>query len=353
MTKKMDHDVTASKSACSAFSFPVLIGDIGGTNARFALVKKPGAPYQEVTSLKVQDFDNAVDAIGAVLEHYTNKPASAFFAVAAPVDNIRPELTNADWILDADEIGKIHGFRQIALINDFPPVAASLPSLVADRDMFSLGHAASSGKTGTKLVIGVGTGCGASALIPVGDRLLLQPTEIGHTSLGPEGLLQHSLWPFLITDDAPQISVETLLSGQGLLRLYQGLQHLDNDNHSGGSPATPAGVLDALSKDDPIAHSTIEVFTSLLARIAGDLALLFQAHGGVYIGGGVVPRLLNVLDSCAFRYDFENRPPLQGYLRAIPTYVITHENPALSGLAALVSDPQRFIAPSVFWLSGR
>ena len=328
------------------FEFPVLVGDIGGTNARFALVSEPGGAYHSLTCIKLKDYKSPVEAIGSVLTHYPVRPASAFLAVAAPVEDTCVELTNANWIIDADLIGKAHGFKQIALINDFPPVAAALSSLERHKDMLCLGDISpTSSDEKTKFVIGVGTGCGGSALIPVNNQWLLQPTEIGHTHLGPEGLLEQTLWPFL-QDDTQPMSVETLLSGQGLLRLYQALHRLDS-SHSDAS--SPGQVLEALQNKDPVARSTIDIFTSLLARVAGDMALLFQASEGIYIAGGVIPRFINAINKEAFRSSFENKPPFQNYLKNIPTFIITEEYPALSGLATLVACPQKFITPAVYW----
>jgi glucokinase len=274
------------------------------------------------------------------------RPASAFFAIAGPVEGPCVPLTNAPWILDAAEIGTACGFDSVSLINDFPPVAAALPFLEAGKDTVVIGDVPFGETVRPRVVLGIGTGCGASAVIPVGGRLLLQATEIGHTHLGPEGEEEYGFWRYLEEIQSP-VSIETVLSGRGLVNLHRALVRLSGRT---SEVDAPHGVLNAARAGDEAARKTLSVFTALLGRVAGDVALIFQARGGVYVGGGIVPRFVDFMDRSVFRGCFENKPPLNAYLSGIPTCVITEPFPALRGLAALASRPQLFCSPARSWV---
>ena len=179
--------IQTSSASLHTFAFPVLIGDIGGTNARFGIVSEPGAAFSLLEHVKVADYPNPESAIAAVLDKHRVVPASAFLAVAGPVEDTVVHLTNAPWIIDAEAIGKHCGLRSVSLINDFPPIAASLPHLEAEGGTRRIGPDCPALPGGACIAIGPGTGCGAAALAPAGDLRVLLPTEVGHTHLGPEG----------------------------------------------------------------------------------------------------------------------------------------------------------------------
>lgn len=326
-------------------AFPVLVGDIGGTNGRFGLVSKPGEPPDYLQHVKVSDFKNPETAIASILPHFPEKPVSAFFAIAGQVEGTHVLMTNADWTFDAAVIGHVCGFQKVSVINDFPPIAVALISLEEKKHLKRIGPVRSPSQ-GVRVVIGAGTGCGASALIPVGDQYLLQPTEIGLTHLGPEGHQELTLWPHLIADLNGPMFVEAVLSGSGIVCLHNAFLR---QNRLEPSTLSPGTVLEAAGGGDQLAKETISVFLRILARVAGNLALIFQASGGVYIAGGIVPRLLSFLDEGQFRSEFENKPPLQDFLIQTSTFVIIEPLPALHGLATLAAAPQSFVAPVYHW----
>ncbi len=327
-----------------SFAFPVLTGDIGGTNARFGLVEAPGAEPVFLQRLAVADHPTPETAIDAVIKAFDIRPASAFLAVAGPVEGLSVAMTNAHWLVDAAMIGKRFGLHSVSLINDFPPIAAALSSLTEGNGAVRIGPDCPPQK-GACLAIGPGTGCGAAALVPAEDKLVLLPTEVGHTNLGPDGPEELALWPHIDSRGHP-ISVETLLCGPGLVTLHSAVLR-----HKGlpVEPCQPHEIIDYAQSGEQFAMRTLYLFARLLGRVAGDLALLFRATGGVYIAGGIAPRIVNILVGSEFREAFDNKPPLTDSMKTIPTLVITDPNPALRGLAAIVSAPHKHIIPAWHW----
>ncbi|MFH6782461.1 MULTISPECIES: glucokinase [Methylobacterium] len=326
------------------FEFPVLFGDIGGTNARFAVQEKPGAEPVVLAHEKTAAFPDPSAAIRAALEKSeVAPPRSAILAVAARVDGPAVHLTNAHWVIEGERIGRDFGLRSCRVVNDYVPVAAGAAALdPAGRDSTILEQI---GPTlcpdgGARLVLGPGTGFGAAALVPYGKQLAIVSTEAGHVDFGPSDDEDFAFWPRLARIEG-RITVESLLSGPGLTRLHAGL---------GGGEMDPKDITErGLSGEDPAAQRTLRVFSRLLGRLCGDLALTFLATGGVYIGGGIAPRILDVLNEGAFRKAFEHKPPFSDRMCKIPTCVITIADPALTGLSALACQPDRFAYDGQHW----
>jgi glucokinase len=204
-----------------------------------------------------------------------------------------------------------------------------------------------SGDQGARLVLGPGTGFGAAALLPVGQRLVIVSTESGHVDFGPSSPAEFALWPQLEKVEG-RITVETLLSGPGLTRLHAGLHRLRT--RADGPRLDPAAITEAgLAGTDPDAAAALNLFAKLLGRVCGDLALTFLATGGVYIGGGIAPRIVKVLEESGFREAFERKAPFAEMMRQIPTSVITVHDPAFKGLAALANEGRRFVYHGQVW----
>lgn len=326
--------------------YPVLIGDIGGTNARFGLIKDPYSSIQFLASLKVVDYETPEKAILSVLSTIPQKPKSFFLALAAPITSPVIRMTNSHWLIDLEQLGISCGVQEITLINDFPPIGISLARMKYPQDLWEIGSSRLLRENDTCAIIGAGTGCGTTALIPVDNCWLLQPSEMGHTHLGPEGEDEQQLWNSLKQLTKGAVTVENLLSGSGLMRIYQAL-YIEKGIFS--SSLTPEDILKNAQNNDALSIQTIQLFLSILARVAGDLALIFQASGGVFIAGGIVPRILDFIEPGWFRNKFENKPPLERYLKNIPIYVITNPFPALYGLAELISRPEKYLVPTLQW----
>jgi glucokinase len=322
------------------FAFPVLLGDIGGTNARFGVLAAPGQAIELLPHTLTASAPSPVEAIRALLAtHAGPAPRSAIIAVATRVDKPVIRLTNAAWTIDAEAIASAFGLDRVVLVNDYTPVAASVVALDEAK-----GHLARLGpplpaRDGTRVVLGPGTGLGAGALVPIEDRLAIFATEAGHMEFGPSASDEMTLWP-LIDRVGGRVSAEVVLSGPGLLRLARALA-------GQGQEACPFGrpneVLDGARSGHPLGLEAVRLFARCLGRFAGDLALTFEAIGGVFIAGGIAPRMCDVLQEGGFREAFERKAPHDAWARQVPAFVITHPEPALLGLSAIVEDPKRFV----------
>jgi glucokinase len=263
-------------------------------------------------------------------------------AAAGPVVGRRATLSNArtaagTLTIDGDALARAFSLERGMLLNDFEALSLSLPFLPAE-GLVRLGGDDGRDDAGAPMVVvGPGTGLGVGALCPHQGRWLPIASEGGHASIGPATDDESALWPYL--GEGP-ISAEELLSGRGLSRLYRAAAAL---GRWAALDATPAAVTArALAGEEPAAAAAVQAFLALLARFAGDMALAFGARGGVFIGGGIVPRLLPAMDRSAFRTAFEGGGRSRGYLDAVPLGVVTAPDAALIGLGALALAPERF-----------
>jgi glucokinase len=331
------------------FQFPVLLGDIGGTNARFAVLPSPHAPVISLPRTLTALHATPSEAMTAVLQGQTcPEPRSALVAVATRVDDSVVRLTNAPWVIDAARICADLGLSRVVLVNDYVPMAVSLSALQPDRaDLARIGPELPM-STGVKLVLGPGTGLGAAALLSVGSRLAVQPMEAAHVDFGPSNEAEMALWPG-IERVGGRITAETVLSGPGLLRLYRACAHLRGRAAVLSSPEAVTRA--ALTGADGLATETLRLFVRLLGRFAGDLALIFGATGGLFLGSGIAPTIIPFLDTPDFRGSFEDKEPFAALLGRIPSFVIMHPEPAITGLARIASNPCGFILESHGWVS--
>ena len=308
-----------------------LLADIGGSKSRFALANPAGAPAR----MSVIENDTVADldaAVARYLEETGARPRAATLAVAGPVDGEEIALTNrASWRLRRREFAKRFGFSQLRVLNDFEAIAWALPQLGAaqTRPLGSpvVPHA------GVKVVLGPGTGLGVAALLPADGRWHVVASEGGHASFGPQAPDEIEVFARL-RQECGAVSAETVLSGSGLARLARAL----DPQAARHAPETIAAS--ALARE-PSAQAAARLFVRLLGRFAGGLALTFKALGGVYIAGGVASGLGPLLDEPQFRAAFEAHPPYQRLLEAIPTLLITCEEPGLIGCSAVASKQAR------------
>ena len=326
---------------------PVILGDIGGTYARFAVLLDAGPASLPIRRETAADATPSIAIKAALRSLEGPKPRSALLALAGRVDEPAVRLTNAPWIVDAAQIGGDLGLDRVMLVNDYAPVAAALLKLDQSRtgELARIGPPLPPGP-GPRLVIGPGTGLGIAALIPIGQCSLIQTTEAGHVEFGPSDDLEYSIWPFLerVHD---RVTAEAALSGPGLVRLHRALARARN---LVPSCVSPKDVMDkGRSGDDPLASETLRLFARLLGRYAGDLALTFGATGGVYVAGGIAPRMTDILNGGEFRNAFESKAPFGAVMQRIPAFVISHPEPAMVGLAALARTPERFVFEAHGW----
>lgn len=310
-----------------------LVGDIGGTNARFALVRngvgRPEliAPHSYLCSA----FGSAEEAVTAYLEEHQPgaRPRSAVLAVAGPIIDGAISFTNTDWRISEGAFSSAIKLEATKLINDYAALALAVP-LLSSGDAEVIGPDLPANPKATVAILGAGTGFGVSALVRNGEREAVLTTEGGHVSLAPVDELEVELWRIL-TLRYGRVSLERILSGPGLLELHGLLADIDGVEAVG---ATPRDVTQQAAAGSQSAIRTLDVFCAILGSVAGDFALAYGAQGGVFLGGGVSKHLLGALRRGRFRERFEDKGRFASYVRSIPTQVMLHpHNVAMMGAA--------------------
>lgn len=320
------------------FSFPVLVGDIGGTNARFAVVGEPGSPARAFEPVQIRRFGSIEEAIEcSVLDKTADRPASMMLAIAAPLVGQSFRLTNGEWVIDPEAMIRQFGLAEIVLMNDFGAQGLAALALGPDHLVeIGAGHMVDGHP---KVVIGPGTGLGIAFVVNVGGKWAVIPGEGGHIDIGPRTQREMELWPFLRKEEG-RMSAESAICGRGLENLYQAVCRKE----SVAVPRADASEISrlGLSGDDRHAGEAVSLFLTLLARVAGDMALLTLARGGIYIAGGIAAKMLPGIVRPDFRAEFENKAPHGAIMRSMPLRVMTHPTAALEGLAACVRQSGRF-----------
>ncbi len=307
-----------------------LVGDIGGTHARFACWSPMQNTFSQLHVQRCIDQPSLSAALHAYLSRLDFIPQRAALAVAAPVRGDAIALVNHPWQFSVTALRAAFGWSSLTVVNDFTALALAIPQLAVD-DHVSLGGPDQGDPRGAIAVLGPGTGLGVSGLIPHPQGFAVIQGEGGHRSLAPTTPAEWALAAAFAAQGP--VSLETLLCGEGLVRLYR---HFVGD---AGLSIHPPAIF-ARRFDDPMAQRAIESFCSLLGSAAGDLALTLGATGGVYLGGGLLPRLtLAELQHSPLRAQFENKGRYRAYLQTIPLTLITAEHPTLRGVATLFAQP--------------
>ncbi|HLG85532.1 MAG TPA: glucokinase [Bradyrhizobium sp.] len=310
----------------------VVLADIGGTNARFALMDR--GKIGPVQHLRVADFpgkDGVSDALAAFLssERSAEPPARAVFGVAGPIQNNRVAFTNSDWVVDGAELGKRFGLPCVKLLNDFEALGWSLPALEA-ADLLALGNQQPL-QGAPRLVIGPGTGFGAAGLFLQGPEPVVVVTEAGHATLPATSDREAEVIAEL-RRRMGHVSIEHVLSGSGIENLYHALAAVDGASVPGRDAAAITKA--ALDGSCATSRATLDMFCSLLGNVAGNLTLTFCAWGGVFIAGGIVPRFAAHLAATEFRTKFESKGRYEVYLRKVPTSIVMTPDISFIGLKA-------------------
>ena len=311
-----------------------LVGDIGGTNARFGLVSTDGALLHSRV-LADADYPGIAEAIDAYLAERDGlpRPQRGAIAIASPVAGDEVRMTNHPWAFSISGLQTRLGFQQLRVINDFTAQALALPHLKeGDRTVIGGGVALPGYPIG---VLGPGSGLGVSGLVPADGHWLPLAGEGGHATMPPISERESAVLGAL-RRHLDHVSAERVLSGPGLVNLYSALAAIDGVS---AQQYTAAQITDLeIGKRDSLCREATEMFCAMLGTVAGNLALTLGAKGGVYIGGGIVPRLGERFAASPFRQRFEAKGRLQEYLAAIPTYVVTHKLPAFLGCAAALME---------------
>jgi len=308
----------------------VLLGDIGATNARFALLTR-GA-LGSVAWIEVAQYPNFEDAVDALLKSRFDgvEVSHAVLAVAGPVESGRCNFTNCSWTVDARDIRKRFAFDTVRVVNDFEATALSLPHLGED-DLYRVGggravlHA-------PKVVLGPGSGLGVAGLVGDEGRWIVVPSEGGHATIAATTRREDTILAYL-RERFGHVSAERILSGPGLENLYKAIAAVDGVPAPLGNPVEITNA--ALEASCPAACAALDLFCAMLGSFAGNVALTYGARGGVYIAGGIAPRVLRHLSNSTFRQRFEQKGRMTSYLEAIPTQVIVHPTATFLGLRSL------------------
>jgi glucokinase len=297
-----------------------LLADIGGTNARFALMD--GTAHGPPLVLPVAGFATIEDAVATALNALAPEGGveRAVLALAGPVVEEPVRLTNAAWEISATALAARFGFSRVRLVNDFLAQAQALPWL-GPADLLPIG-AGQRAPGAPMLVLGAGTGLGVAGYLP--ETGMAMPTEGGHVGLAPTDA----------REDAVVAGLRARCGRAGAHAELAGLRSAD-------VPERDAPAVLAAAETCPVAAETVEMFLGFLAGTAGDLALAWGARGGVFLSGGILPRLAGRLDAAAFRARFTAKAPMEGWMARIPLAMVTHPAPAFLGLAALarLTDP--------------
>lgn len=321
-----------------AFEFPILIGDIGGTNARFAVVPDATSPAIQFPIVQTKNFETIDAAIKATVHDTSDiRPKSMILAVAGPVNGDQIPLTNCPWVVRPKGMFETLGLHDIVVLNDFEAQALAVIAL-GEEHMEKIGGGAPQ-KDAARVVLGPGTGLGVAGLVHSRGVWIPVPGEGGHMDIGPRTPRDFEVFPHVAKLDG-RISGEQMLSGRGLVNVYRAVAAADGVEPKYTVPAeiTPP----ALGKTDPVAVEALDLFVTCLGRTAGDLALVFMAKGGVYLTGGIAQKIVPALQTGNFREAFEDKAPHRHWLAKIPAYVITHPLAALEGLGVYAREPHRF-----------
>jgi len=304
-----------------------LVADIGGTNARFAMVADGTSVAIEPRNLTCADYETIVDATLTYLDQVAlGRPWQAAMSIASPVTGDALNMTNHSWSFSVSETREALGLQHLKVLNDYTALALALPTLDDSRRIQVGGGAGLAGYP--VAVLGPGTGLGVSGIVPAGDHWVPLETEGGHASYGPLDAREQMIIE-IMRERLEHVSAESLVSGRGLSLIYEVITRLEQGE---GTRLTPGEVTErALTLECPLAMETLSVFCNVFGTVAGNLALTLGARGGVYIGGGIIPRMIDFFMRSGFRERFEKHGRLTPYLRAIPTYIINTDYPALTG----------------------
>ena len=308
-----------------------LIADIGATNTRCGLVDGKGRAIA-VETFKNEDHANVAEVLAAYLERRRadDHPRRAALAIAAPVVGDQVEMLNIDWSFSQTSLKRELRLTRLLVVNDFAAVAWSLP-LLTPAGLYGIGTGESIAHA-PLAALGPGSGLGVATFVPSAEGGSVASGEGGHVTL-PAVTHEEATVVAELRDRFGHCSAERALSGPGIINLYRVLARLSGQE---GAATEPEQVASGARRGEPLARRTMEMFFAMLGTVAGDLALTVGARGGVFIGGGITPKLLDLLERSQFRERFEAKGRYRTYLEKIPTQVVTAPLPAFVGLKKLL-----------------
>ena len=306
-----------------------LLGDIGATNARLGLFHNGAlGPVEWMAAAQFAHFAEAVEAF--LIKRGRPAVSSAMLAVAGPVAANRAEMTNRGWIIDGADLCREFRMDRAKIVNDFEATAWSLPRL-QEADLHPIGGGTAVPDT-PLAVLGPGSGLGVACYVPVGERGVVLASEGGHVSLASASDVEDRVVAHLRARFG-RVSCERALSGPGLENLYSAIAAIEGQNlPQRDAPAITQAALDGACETS---RATLAMFCAFMGMVAGDIALTYGARGGIFIAGGIAPRILAFLERSEFRARFEAKGRMRDYVEPIPTNVIVHPDATFVGLQAL------------------
>ncbi len=318
----------------------ILAGDVGGTHSRFALYDEKGGGLHRVHDARYlsSEFGGLDDLLDAYLQESAGSPNKICLGLAGPVRKNRCQLTHLGWKVDGEALKSRLQVETVALLNDFAALACSIPFLTpADLKTIQSGQPGSTGNIG---ILGAGTGLGQAFLIPQkDDQWVLVETEGGHTDFPAQSPLEQELVQFL-NKKYHRVCVEHVLSGNGLVSLYEFFQSRNPEPEpewlkTEFEEGDPAEVISRVGMQGGFSscEQALSLFVSAYGAVAGNLALQIVARGGIYVGGGIAPRILPWIESDRFLKPFCAKAKFESLMQEIPVHVIVNETSALLGAA--------------------
>ena len=319
----------------------LLIGDIGGTNARFALASDDKVGFDKPMTLKCADFASSVAAIRHYLDEVAaSSPVAICLAAAGPVIDDTIKVTNNHWTLSARDIGRELGTDKVRLMNDFEAVAWSIPH-IDEQYLEAIGQVSQQPLPEgafSVAIVGPGTGLGTGGLFSRNGQLVPIVGEGGHIGFAPKSKVQIDVLEVL-REKFERVCIERLVSGSGIENIYWALHALRGEKRLELSAADIFKAAEAGS--DPVAADATQLFFEILGQVAGDIALVLGAQDGVYLAGGIVKRYPEMLHISGFRNAFESKGQHRSMMERIPTRLITYSEPGLLGAAYCALDLTR------------
>lgn len=312
----------------------LLVADVGGTNVRFAIASiddDNNISLNDINMCPTENWLYLEDAVNDYLSHVGKRPSRASIAFAGPVHEDLVEMTNGTWEFRQSELAGYLGMEEVKVMNDYCAHACSMPLLKGDQ-LIKIGGGKSV-PNGNMVVLGPGTGVGVGALVSVGDKWKALASEGGHVGFSASGDLEKEITN-IVAQEYHRVSIEEMVSGRGLSNIYYALG-LVNDTHN--LRLHPAEInRRATEENDADSIQAIEVFSGMLGCFASDMAGAFNASGGIYLAGGVLPKLKDFFLNSSFREKFEENEKLP-FVKDIETHLIMEDYPALFGAAAYYS----------------
>ena len=312
----------------------MIVSDIGGTNGRFAVAEFIGEnDIPEISDIQVltcSDYPRFSDMLAAYVKRFDDDiPKTAHFAVAGEMTPEYGNLWHYNWDISAAELEQEFNFTRVTLLNDYEALVQAVPYF-SENDLKSITKKEKGIHNAPFTVFGVGSGLGGSIGIPSKSGLKVVPTEIGHISFAPKSELEGELLNFT-RKTVDHVSIETLLSGDGIKRIHDFIL----DKFGGPSKTMSASDITAAAKKGNIDSciKAVDLFLAILASTTGDIAVAQGAKGGIYIGGGIIPKIYSLIDKDSFFERYTDKGPMRRYVEKVPVHVITSDMPALLGAA--------------------